>query len=481
MTALIPSLTPSQWLKTPGLERTLLARVSYLNEGVKTDNFSTHPFVSAATDSPANTSFDDVIVSAPQFSRKMNGVNGSSTPSRSDVSLIYNDFSKGLLKGNVFNGQVDFFLGHDEWDLSSFVHISSHVAERITTSKGELTLETRDVSRQLDTLIPNNIYSKGTAKGQSMPLCFGTCLNIEPVLENETTHVYRVNFTQVHDITDVRDNGISVAFTKNTSLGIFTLNQPPVGRITADVKGYKTAVFAQTPGEIIKALFSLFDTNNIIPNTTNLPAYSLGIYRKKETTLREVLDTICTSLNAYHYYTRDRQFVAAVMPIITGNASDLLTLEDVEADGVSIRKTIEPSNKVIVNFAKNYTQQTDGLAGGVSSGDRALYVKKHSSVEALNPLTNTLPNYPDATPIYIDTCLVNEGDAMSLAKSIAAMFSVKRTVYEIAALATPFLFELGQEIELTHWEYGFEQGVNGIVIGLEDNPIEGEVRVELWK
>jgi hypothetical protein len=61
------------------------------------------------------------------------------------------------------------------------------------------------------------------------------------------------------------------------------------------------------------------------------------------------------------------------------------------------------------------------------------------------------------------------------------MFSVKRTVYEIAALATPFLFELGQEIELTHWEYGFEQGVNGIVIGLEDNPIEGEVRVELWK
>ena len=61
------------------------------------------------------------------------------------------------------------------------------------------------------------------------------------------------------------------------------------------------------------------------------------------------------------------------------------------------------------------------------------------------------------------------------------MYSVKRTIYEVSALATPFLFELGQEIELTHWEYGFENGANGIVIGLDDNPIDGEVTVELWQ
>ena len=61
------------------------------------------------------------------------------------------------------------------------------------------------------------------------------------------------------------------------------------------------------------------------------------------------------------------------------------------------------------------------------------------------------------------------------------MFSVKRTIYKIAALATPFLFELGQEIELNYYEYNFENGANGIVIGLEDNPINGEVTVELWQ
>ncbi len=470
-------MSPEQWLKTPGLERTLLARVSYLNSGEKTENFSTHPFVSAANDTPAHTPFDDLVISAPKFSRKMNGFNGSSTPSRSEVSLISNDFSNVLLAGNVFNGKVDFFIGDDKWDFNSFVHISSHVAERITTSKGELKLETRDVSRQLDRPIPNEIYSSGTAKGQSMPLCFGTCLNVEPVLEDAAAHIYRVNFTRVNDVIEVRDNGMAVAFTKNNELGVFTLNQAPVGRITADVQGYQSAVFSQTPGEIINALFDVFDTNNIVPNTASLPTYPLGIYRKTETTMREVLDTICKSLNAYHYYTRDRQFVAAVMPVISGTASELLTLEDVEADGVRIRKTIEPSNKIIVKFAKNNTVQVDGLAGGVSAEKRAIYSKKHQSVEA----TNSLPDYPDAKPIYIETCLVYEADANALATNIATMFSVKRTVYQIAALATPFLFELGQEIELTHWEYGFENGDNGIVIGLEDNPIDGEVTVELWQ
>ena len=231
----------------------------------------------------------------------MNGVNGSSTPSRSEVSLINNQFSTGLLAGNVFNGNVDFFIGDDEWDFSSFVQISSHVAERITTSQDDLKLETRDVSRQLDKTIPNSIYSAGTAQGQSMPLCFGTCLNIEPVLENDASHLYRVNFTQVNDILQVRDNGIAVAFTKDNAQGTFTLNQAPVGRITADVQGYKSTTFAQTPGEIISALFAVFDTNNIVPNTNSLPAYHLGIYRKNETTMREVIDTICKSLNAYHY------------------------------------------------------------------------------------------------------------------------------------------------------------------------------------
>lgn len=470
-------MTPEQWLKTPGLERTLLTRVSYLNNGKQTAYFSTHPFVSSLSDSPAHMPFDDLVIDSPTFSRKMNGVNGSSTPSRSEVSLVKNTFSNALLSGNVFNGNVDFFIGDDEWDFSSFVHISSHVAERVTSNQDELKLETRDVSLQLDKAIPNALYSTGIAQGQSMPICFGTCLNIEPVLENESTHVYRVNFTKIHDITQVRDNGISVAFTKNNNNGTFTLNQPPVGRITADVKGYKSTTFAQTPSDIITALFAEFDTNNITPNTLSLPAYAIGIYRKTETTLREVLDTICTSLNAYHYYTRSRQFVAAVMPTITGTAAELLTLEDVEADGVSIRKTIEPSNKIIVNYAKNYTLQTGDLAGGVTAANRALYSNQYKSAEAVN----LLPNYPDATPVYIDTCLVNEVDAIALATSVAAMYSVKRTIYEVSALATPFLFELGQEIELTHWEYGFENGANGIVIGLDDNPIDGEVTVELWQ
>ena len=63
-------MTPEQWLKTPGLERALLVKVNYLHNGSKTAYFSTHPFVSSPTDSPAHTPFDDLVVSTPRFSRK---------------------------------------------------------------------------------------------------------------------------------------------------------------------------------------------------------------------------------------------------------------------------------------------------------------------------------------------------------------------------------------------------------------------------
>jgi hypothetical protein len=76
---------------------------------------------------------------------------------------------------------------------------------------------------------------------------------------------------------------------------------------------------------------------------------------------------------------------------------------------------------------------------------------------------------------------VNEVDAVLVATDKAAIASVKRTVYEVNALAAPFAFDLGQEVELTYWDYGFENGKTAIVIALDDNPVDGEVTVELWR
>lgn len=470
-------MTPQQWLQTPSKQRTLLAKVSYLNNGLKTAYLSTAPFVSLPTDNPANQPFDDFIIEPPKFSRRMGIFSSKSSASFSALPLFAHALLTDLANANVYKQQVDYLIGDNEWPLADFIAIGSQLAERVMPSGDEITVEMRDPSIKLDKLIDTGTFTSGANTGKAKPLCIGDVFNIEPVLENVATHKYRVHYDSVNDITEVRDNGISVTYTKTNADGSFLLNQAPVGRITCDVQGAKPVTYLQYPGDVINWLLTTFVGEVNIADLSVLPNYTLGIYQREPNTVRATIDLICKSINGYHFYSRTAQFVAAIFANTTGITSVLLTLDDVEADGVRLRQSIEPANKVVVNYRQNFTPQSDGLAGGVSATNRDLFSKEYQTADA----DNVLPDYPEAQPININTCLVNGVDATSVATAKAAIASIKRNVYEVQALAAPFTFELGQEIKLTYWDFGFKNGQTGIVIALGDNPIDGEVTVELWR
>lgn len=470
-------MTPLQWLQSPSKQRTLLAQVSYLKDGLKTAYLSTAPFTSLPSDVPANIPFDDFIIETPRFSRRMGIFSGKSSASRSSLSLFAHPLLNDLENGNVFKQQVDYLIGDNEWPLSDFITIGSQLAESVVPSGDEISVEMRDPSLKLDKLIDTGTFLTGANAGKPKPLCIGDVLNIEPVLEDAPTHKYCVNYIAVNAITEVRDNGVSVSFTPDLASGNFVLNQAPVGRITCNVQGVNPTTYLQYPGEVISWLLTTFVSETNIADLSVLPNYVIGIYQREPRTLRATIDHICNSINGYHFYSRTTQFIAKTFVSTTNIASDLLTLDDIEAEGVRVRQSIVPSSKILVNYRQNFTLQSDGLAGGVSASDRDLYSKEFQSTEIIN----TLPDYPEAQPLKFDTCLVNLADAVLVATDKATIASVKRTVYEVNALAAPFTFELGQEVELTYWDYGFENGQTGIVIALDDNPIDGEVTVELWR
>jgi len=466
-----------QWLQKAGQQRCLLAKVNYFNNGAQTAYLSTAPFVSLPTDSPSNIPFDDLIVEAPTFSKSMAIFSSGSTASRSALKVFAHEWLTPLLQGNTFKQEVTYLLGDEEWPLADFVVIGNQLAERVVTSNDELSIQMRDPSLKLDTVIDTGKFTAGPNAGKAKPLCLGDVLNIEPVLENAATHKYCVNYIGVEDVVEVRDNGLAIAITKNNADGSFTLNQAAVGRITCDVKGAKPATYLEYPGETISWLLTTFTNETNIADLSGLPSYKIGIYQREPRKLRTIIDLICKSLVGYHMYNRAGQFVAAIMPEITGTAMHELTLDDQLENGVNIKKTIEPASEVIINYRKNHTDQSDGLAGGVTTEKRELFSQSYQ----VETTPNTLPDYPDAEPLTKDTCLVDSVDALSVGVKLAAMYGAKRTIYRVNALGTPFLFDLGDEVSLYHWEYGLEAGDNGIVISLKDDPIEGEVVVELWR
>lgn len=470
-------MTIEKWLQTPGKQRTLLATVNYLHNGAKTAYLATAPFVSLPSDFPANIPFDDFIVESPKFSKSMNIFSSGSTASRSALALFAHESLTPLLTGNVFKGEVTYLLGDEAWPLADFVVIAKQLAERVTARNDEFSVEMRDPSLKLDKVIDTGTFATGANTGKAKPVCIGEVFNIEPVLEDAATHKYRVHFGAIEDVTEVRDNGLAIAITRNNADGSFTLNQAPVGRITCDVKGAKPVTYLQHPFEVITWLLTTFVNETSIADLSALPLYKLGIYQREPRSVRTVIDRICKSIVGYHMYSRTGQFVAATMPDVTGVAAHQLTFDDVAEDGVTIRKTIEPVLQVLVNYRQNYTPQSDGLAGGVTAVNRELFSQDYQT----NIVTNNLPDYPDAQPLTLKTCLVESTDAVAVATKLAAMHGVKRTVYSVDALASPFLFDLGDEVTLNYWDYGLINGLNAIVIGLDDNPVDGEVVVELWR
>lgn len=468
-----------QWLNKPGQQRCLLAKINYLSEGSKTAYLSTAPFVSLPTDMPANIPFDDYIIESPTFSKSMAIFSSGSTAGRSSLKLFADESLTPLLMGNVFKQEVTYLLGDEKWPLADFFVIAKQLASRVVASNDELSVQMRDPSLKLDIVMDTGKFDAGTNAGKAKPLCIGDVFNIEPMLEDAATHKYRVNYIAVEDVPIVRDNGLAIAITKNNSDGSFTLNQAPVGRITCDVKGAKPVTFLEYPSEVITWLLTTFagETIGNITDLSALPLYKIGIYQREPRKVRSVIDLICKSLIGYHIYNRAGQFVAATMPVITEIASGFLTFDDVIEDGVSIRKTIEPASEVLINYRQNFTEQADGLAGSVTADNRELL----SQAYQVQTVANNLPDYPYAEPITRNTCLVDGADAIAVGNKLAVMYSVKRTVFRVNALASPFLFELGDEVKLFHWNFHLTSGANGIVIGLKDKPVDGEVTVEVWR
>jgi len=471
-------MTPNEWLKKLGVKRTLLAVITYLKDGVKQAHLSTAAFTSLPTDSPANTAFDDLVLETPRFSRRMGIFTGKTTASRSNISVFAHDVLSDLAAGNIYKQEVNYYLGDEDWPFADFIHIGKQLAERINPTTDTYDIEIRDPSLKLDAKIDTGTFTSGPNQDKAQPLCIGDVFNIEPVLEDAATHRYRVNFIAVEDVYAVRDNGVPVSYTKDNANGRFTLNQSPAGRITCDVKGCKPTTWLRYPSEVLSWLLTTFvgEQAGNIADLSALPNYTIGKYEREPKKLRSIIDHICESINGYHYYSRVGVFNAGVMPVISGTSVSELDFDDVANEGVKPRKVIEPSSKVVVNYRHNYTIQNDGLAGIVSTSNRDLYGKAYQPAES----TNNLPDYPDAEPKTIDSCLAYQADAQAVSNQIAAQSNQRRYVYQVEAFATPFLFDLADEIKLTYWDFGLINGKNGIVVGLDDNPIDGEVTVDLW-
>ena len=314
-----------------------------------------------------------------------------------------------------------------------------------SSERGQLALKLRDPLQRLNVPVTEAKLGGATAnKDRLLPLAFGHVFNLTPLLVNPSLHEYRVHQGAVSKIVEVRDQGLPVSFTTaGLGPGLFRLNQRPFGEVTADVVA--TVEAAGTAPALIRLLATQYgqvterfaaaeiDGANFAAMSALCPQ-PVGLYLSVRENVLAVCQQLAASVGCMLQVSRAGQLrlvrlAAGGAPVAELTPSGYV----LGSDKITSRPAVEAG--VQLGYARNWSEQNSGLAGGVPEAHKTLYgaqwqqaTKSDAAVAARWRL--------HTEPVQVDTLLVRRVDADAEAQRRLNIFSAAYSAVH-AAINSP--------------------------------------------
>jgi hypothetical protein len=496
------TLTPSQfaaWLDDPTSIRTVLVEAVASVSGVDTTFYlSTLPFVSRATDVPANQPYRAVLIASDIQTTEQLSIDGSASMTVGDIGISNDDGAFDSWLTYVWtNRPITVLLGDVRWPRANFVPVLTGVTADIgTKSRTSVNLKIRDKLERLNVAITEHLLGgTGSSQGSTVPLAFGELVNITPLLIDQTTWQYQVHDGQINGLIEVRDNGVPIAndsigwaaLTINSTLGTFRLSSPPAGTITCSLQGDATGgVYAGTVASIVKRIVKSYGvpgnqfTDSEI-DLTNFNAFDAAHPQPVGVSVTGTTNTLSVV----------QQVTNALKAQLTTSRAGLLQLQQIDFTGLEATFSIKPQHmvehslypaarelvqaSVLLTFCPNQTVQT-GLQTSLPAEALALMGTPYQKATAVDVSTKTLYKLT-AEPTQEDTVLVRRTDASAEAQRRLNLRKVPRTTYQFDGFASLMQLTLGQVVTLAHPRYNLAGGVVGIVVSMTTNWAAGRTTV----
>lgn len=499
MGSIIPPVPPINtefpaWLQDQSAIRCILVEVAVQSGSEITRFMSSRPFKSAATDTPANTVYNPVIRgSSVRTVERLNVLNTTASLSFGDIELDNTDGSIDDWLTDIWsNRPINVLMGDVRWDRSDFQVIFSGVVEDIgSRSRTTLNLKLRDKLQRLNTPVTETVLGGSTNnKNQLIPLTFGECHNISPLLTNPATLEYQVHGGQIERLIEVRDNGVPVAATATLATGKFFLTVQPFGRITASVQGDKpSGTWLKTARQIIERLVtaygevnSRFDSGDL--DSSNLNAFDaansqpLGLYLPQRENVLNICNRIAASVGARLVMSREGKLRLIKIELPVPGTPFAITPDDVLNASLRVIEKLPVQAGFKLGFARNWTVQ-DPLDTRIPNAHKDLYAKKWLTTTAKDNIVKAEYRL-DGEPEQTDTFLLTENDASAEATRLLDLVKVPRYIIGFDAPARLLQLELGQAVNITYPRFGLDAGKAGMVVGLSPDWDRAQVAVEVF-
>lgn len=499
----------------------------------KTLYFSSHSFSTLPNDTPANTFFAPRIRQPANFKRdifKSGYTLGKTQVSYGEIIIINNDGMYDFLLPHAFDGR-DFIVkvGEEAMLYRDFIVVLQGKIQKVQYELSQISFVIRDRQLELDKVISEEKYKGNNQlplgiegletdlKDKNKNVIFGTVSNIEPLCVNTSKLIYQVSNSKVNDIT-VYDKGVMLTYGGEVDSldalyaqdppegsylvylenGLFRIGMEPSGNITCDVIAHDQ--IDNNCGFLIKSVIDYAKINNIEISQDDLDEidissnYIMGLYCDGSMKCIDIIDQLTVGIGAWWGFDRlgvmriqrlelPDDFFVTIIDDKNIKTFEILNMNDIEK-GI-------PYYRINLSYDQNYTvQKSNDLAGDpttdsdpVGGMERRQYLSNEfrkvtaedQSIKSVHPL---------ADEFSLNSCLIRKDEAQEYADFLLSLYKSNRVFIRCSILVDNYevlkYLDLGMVVKIIYTRYGFENGKNMRIIGIDSDYSRNLLDLTLW-
>lgn len=493
------------WLERTDVVRMAIVQAQVLVAGTLTTRYmSTHGVIVDGIE------YLPIIMGTISISESIS-TSYSASISYGDLELANNNGEYDTWLGDIWvNKSVKIYIGSLPTDsavttLSQFELVFDGLIDDIDSkNRTRLNLKLRDKLEKLNTSVSEALLGNYNPQGLTgytnvyqnnlKPLCYGEVHNITPLLTEPALLEYMVNLEAVEQITEVRDNGVPVAFTTvGTTLalpaGSFRLLKSPVGTVTCSVQGMKktpnlassavTDTYTNTASNTLASILRLTGQTlayTEIDSTSfgALGTQPIGLYLNSRVNVLATCQEIAKSCALILTVTRAGKVRLVELDVPT-SASTAITEADMVLNTLAVSEKVAVIAGVKLGYAKNWTVQTN-LLTAIPQEHKDLYSTEYLESVAID--TTIKNNFSLTTePEQENTLLITKADADAVALKKLNLFKAQRKVLTMTCTARLLSVQIGDAVTVTSSRFGLGSGALGRVVSTKPNWLKGTIEI----
>jgi len=412
---------------------------------------------------------------------------------------------------------VSVLFGKRTYQYSQFTPVFTGRAQRWHGSFQRLTVDIRDEVYRVRVPISAAQYTgaggvNGTAdlKGKPLPVCFGKCLNVSPVLIDPTYLVFQFHSRTSQAVDAVYDRGSALSATGDhatyaaliaaslsagqyatcLALGLIRLYTTPSGLVTADVRGDASGSYVDTTFAVAKRMltdFALIDSADI---ETAVFTYwdgvvlgTIGWFHGADSMMAdEAISEVFAGAACWWGATPTGDFTAGRVdaPDEDAVAFTLAAYDVIDAEIVDPPAGSSPPRwKQRVGYQKNWSVQSSDIAAAVTAARRQFLVAEFRSVFSASG--TILSDYALATdPDPLPSLWNDSTYAQAESARLLSLLGTGRTTVRVRLNEIGHLVRLGDTVSLTFPRINDGDEWFCRVIGIDVNARTRNIILTLW-